>query len=61
MGIRAMIVGDLAVSAGSAMRGLTVRVRVKGLHVMRMRLLLGAKLFRLAAFVTGCACHVDIE
>jgi len=52
---------DLNVSAMSAMRGLTVNVRVTGLRWMRLRHRVGLAVVRLGFLIVGTGCSVDIE
>lgn len=52
---------DVTVSAMSAMKGMTVNVRVTGLRWLRFRHRIGLAMVRLGFLIVGTGCYVDIE
>lgn len=55
------VMADAILHASDVAKGVTLKVKVKGLRVMGLRWLVAAKLFALAGWISGCDLELSTD
>ena len=51
----------LTFNIGKVMRGVTIKIKIKGIRIFKFRLWLGCQIMKLGAFVIGMPIEIDSE